>query len=188
MAYRRSIFLINRPFQLRFSIYVCSWILALSFIYPMIVAYVFDYFVRYAALDPMGPSMKLLRETRSEVIWLLVLIQVTFLSASFLMSLFMSHRIAGPLYNLTQGFTALKEGQAGETVRFRKKDHFKDLAIEYNEMITSLSATFSENITQLTTAIDSLEKAALEAAEPEVKKSIATALGALRTAREKIPH
>lgn len=188
MAYRRSIFLINRPFQLRFSVYVCSWIMALSFIYPMIVAYVFDYFVRYAAMDPMGPSMKLLRETRSEVIWLLVLIQVTFLSASFLMSLFMSHRIAGPLYNLTKGFAALKSGQAGGTVHFRKKDHFKDLAAEYNEMIDAISERFSQNIAKLTDSIEKLENAASTATDPALRKAIEDALGGLREVREKTPH
>jgi sensor histidine kinase YesM len=188
MAYRRSIFLINRPFQLRFSLYVCSWIVALSFIYPLIVAYIFDYFVRYAAMDPMGPSMKLLRETRSEVIWLLILIQVTFLSASFLMSLFMSHRIAGPLYNLTKSFSLLKEGIPPEQIRFRKKDHFKDLAAEYNEVVETLVKNYESTIAKLSDSILKLEKAAESATDPELKKRIEETLGDLRQTREKIPH
>jgi hypothetical protein len=40
-AYKRSIILINKDFQFRFSFYVCSWLIALSFVYPLIIANVF---------------------------------------------------------------------------------------------------------------------------------------------------
>src|SRR5690242_13084344 len=102
MAYRRSIFLINRRFQLRFAFYVCSWLVALSFVYPFIIANLFDYFIRYMALDPMGPAMSAVLRTRHDLLSLLVIMQVIFLSLGFLISIFMAHRIAGPLYKLSK--------------------------------------------------------------------------------------
>jgi methyl-accepting chemotaxis protein len=134
MAYRRSIFLINKPFQFRFSLYVCSWLVALSFIYPLIVQSLFDFVFKYMARDPAGPPVEALLNTRREVLTLLIALEVVFLLFSFLISIFMSHRIAGPLYKLSMFLKKAKGGDYSEDLYFRKADHFLELATEYNEM------------------------------------------------------
>src|ERR1700722_2099189 len=98
MAYRRRNFLINRPFQFRFSLYVCSWLIALSFVYPAIVHNLFELFFRFLAHEPGGPPIESLLSTRREVLTLLIVLQLVLLLITFLISVFMSHRIAGPLY------------------------------------------------------------------------------------------
>src|SRR5262245_23833505 len=133
-SYRRSIFLVNRSFQLRFSLYVCAWLFALSFIYPLVVKSLFDYFIRYAALDPSGPPLEAIQHTRNDVLMLLVLFQLIFLGITFMMSLFMSHRIAGPLYKLRTFFEEAAKGVYRPELSFREKDHFHELAQDYNEM------------------------------------------------------
>jgi methyl-accepting chemotaxis protein len=158
-TYRRSIFLINRPFQLRFSFYVVSWLVALSFVYPMIVYTVFDYFFRIAALDPMGPPLTALKSTRQEILTLLAALQVIFLGFTFLISIFMSHRIAGPLFKLTQFFTKVKEGNYKEPLFFRKKDHFQDLAVEFNEMTQGIVFQIKDTVDGLTVVQSELQSA-----------------------------
>jgi methyl-accepting chemotaxis protein len=131
--YRRTQILIDRRFQLRFALYVVSWICALSLFYPMLFQTLFDNFMRYLSLDPMGPPVQELKARRSELIVLLVAMQVLFAGITFLISIFVSHRIAGPLYKLKKSF---REANAAgfPSVRFRKSDHFHDLADAYNQM------------------------------------------------------
>ena len=136
--YRRRIFLINKRFQLRVALYVSSWIIALSFVYPLIVYNLFEYFVRYAAVDPMGPDLKGLFDTRQEVLLLMGATQVAFLLLTFLSSLFLAHRIAGPLFKLRKFFAQAREGRLGGDLYFRNYDHFPELAVEYNQMMGSI--------------------------------------------------
>jgi sensor histidine kinase YesM len=167
--YRRTIFLINKRFQLRFSLYVCSWLLALSFVYPLIVYNVFDYFIRYAAADPQGPSVQLLVDTRHQIILLLIGLQVVFLLITFLISVFMSHRIAGPLYKLSLFFKKAKEGNLEEALFFRDKDHFHELAAEYNEMIQALREKIATDPAKIQAA-----RAFLEQNPPQTDRALAT--------------
>lgn len=135
MRFRRSTFLINRPFQLRFSLYVCSWIFGLSLVYPLLIHQLFEKFLRYAAQDPMGPPLEALHKTREDIVWLLVILQGLFLLIVFLMSIFMSHRIAGPLFKLRSFLESARQGEFSRALNFRKTDYFQELAHGYNSMM-----------------------------------------------------
>ena len=110
MASPRRIYFLNKKFQLRFAFYVCSWLIALSFTYPLIISNLFDYLISYLALDPLGPTLANLEKTREDLLWLLVSMQVILISFTFFISIFMSHKIAGPLYKLSK---LLREAAAG---------------------------------------------------------------------------
>ena len=145
MGYKRSIFLINRKFQIRFSVYVCSWLLAVSFVYPWIVKNLFDYFIRYLARDPSGPPPEILVQTQREVLATLLSFQVLLLMSTFLISIFMSHRVAGPLYKLRMFINRAKEGDLSEDLYFRKNDHFSEIAEDYNGMIHEMKSHLKRN-------------------------------------------
>jgi hypothetical protein len=54
-------------------------------------------------------------------------------AVSILLSLFYSHRIAGPLYHLKKYLKGKTEGQSKERLKFRKGDFFHELADVTNE-------------------------------------------------------
>lgn len=178
-TYRRNLVLINKPFQFRFAIYVCSWLVALSFIYPLIVYNLFDYFIRFAASDPNGPSLAGLKQTRSEVIWLLALTQVAFLGMTFLISLFMSHRIAGPLHKLRAGFEEVKKGNFDFSLHFRKKDHFSELAEHFNEVVDSVRTQSTQKKEAMHLAIAQIERA-VGHVDSDGKRELESAIESLR--------
>ena len=136
--YRRKVFLINKPFQWRMAVYVCSWVAALSFIYPMIISNLFDFFIRYAELDPTGPNLASIKQTRKDILVLLMVLQGTFFLLTLLVSLFLAHRIAGPIYKIKLLLGKIKGGDLSEELHLRKYDHFKDLGDEYNAMLAAL--------------------------------------------------
>jgi len=186
MPYRRSIFLINKRFQLRFSLYVCSWLFALSLIYPLIIHNLFELFVRHAALDPTGPALSQLEQTRTNVFWLLVFLQLMFLGITFLISIFMSHRIAGPLYKLHKFFADAEKGNLNQDLYFRKNDHFQDLAEDYNRMISGIRVILAKNVSSSSAAVARIERA-LPHVDEQGRKELEEALTALREINERTP-
>ena len=136
MAQKRRTFLVNRNFQFRFSLYVCSWLIALNLSYLLIIWTLFDFIMNYLALDPMGPMIKDLEQRRLELVQLLIFMQVTFTAFSFIISIYMSHRIAGPLEKLRKCLQEVAEtGKFGQLISFRKSDFFRELADDFNRMI-----------------------------------------------------
>jgi len=140
IPYRRRNFLINKSFQLRFCLYTCSWIFALSLVFPYIIYNLFDFFLRYVMLDPMGPALGDITRLRQEMTWLLVAAESFFLVLTFAISIFISHRIAGPLYKLNMFFAKAKNGELREELYFRKSDHFQEIAGAFNEMMREVGS------------------------------------------------
>jgi sensor histidine kinase YesM len=182
MAHRRSIFLINKKFQLTFSFYVCSWLFALSLVYPLIIYNLFDYFFRYAQVDPLGPNLAVLQRTRKEILWLLVLLQVVFLNVTFLISIFMSHRIAGPLHKLRLIMASVAKGNLAQEAHFRKKDHFQEVADDFNSMLASIRSLMGPKGEAIAAAITQIEQA-IPTASSEARPKLEAALASLRQAR-----
>jgi methyl-accepting chemotaxis protein len=173
MAYKRRQFLINRRFQLRFSFYVCSWIFGLSLIYPLVMFGLIDNFLRYAAIDPLGPPLEQLQAARQEVIAILALIQAAFIGITFLISIFVSHRIAGPIFKLQKYMRESAMGQRAGRLIFRKSDHFQELAEDYNRFVASQDD-------RARAAIVHIEKALGSVPEPS-KRELEQALSTLRS-------
>ena len=159
MNYRRRTFLINKPFQLRYAFYVCSWLFALSLMYPLIIYNLFDYFMRYLVTDPMGPAVSSLAMTRKDILWLLILLQILFLTVTFLISIFISHRIAGPVYKLRKFLADAIAGNKTDKLVFRKDDHFQELADDYNKLLAHFEMAGRKKHDSILTAITSIEKA-----------------------------
>lgn len=167
---RRRIVLINKRFQIRFSIYVSLCLAALCFVYPLIVSNIFDYFFRYISRDPMGPPAEGLVKMREEVLLLLMLSEVFVIGITFLISVFMSHRIAGPLYKLRQAFGLLSEGKWKGELRFRDKDYFPELAEDFNRMVERMNQGKRNERETISATIARIE-AALRAKGPEAARA-----------------
>ncbi len=179
MAYKRKIVLINKEFQLRFSFYVCSWLIALGFVYPLIIASLFDYLIALLVRDPLGPQMAGLLENRDSLLWLLISMQVIFAGLTFLISIFMSHKIAGPLYKLKRFFREARDGNITQILTFRTKDYFQDLVPEYNDMMAAICSRFDKTFTSISKTIPLVEKA-LEKSTPETRRELEVVLKTLK--------
>lgn len=184
--YRRSIFLINRPFQLRYAFFVCSWIFALSLVYPVIIYNLFDFFVRYISRDPNGPALAAIESFRHEIIFLLVFFEAIFVLLTFMISIFVSHRIAGPLYKLKNFFRQNGGGTLSADLHFRKNDHFQDVAHEYNMMMAKLRSELRgvrESLSATANELDGMtSNSSVDSAK--VRKLVTE----LHQAADKVPH
>ena len=171
--YQRKNFIINKNFQIRYCVYVCSWLFTLSFVYPFIIYEIFDFFIRYVAFHSPKTSTADLHEIRSQIVFLLSILQLVFLVVTFLISVFVSHRIAGPLYKLSQWLQAGRDGSLRSDLYFRKADYFREVATDYNLMISGIFSRIDRNVIKLEEAAkkaDGSTRSTMEKVIEDLKK------------------
>lgn len=112
------------------------------------------------------------------MIWLMIFLQILFLCVTFLISIFMSHRIAGPIYKLSMFLSEAAKGNFKGELQFRKRDHFQDLAQSYNHVLHKIRDNMSENVSQVNAASSELEKILNQTSGP-VRESITKTLAYL---------
>lgn len=123
--YKRSVFLINPSFQLRFSLLVCSVIVISTLIYPIII---YDFFEMVLAnTNSVAPNVV---AAQKDLIYYLILIQFVMTFLVFLIFIFLTHKIAGPLYKLKTHLANIREGDPISPLTFRNGDYFHDVAEE----------------------------------------------------------
>jgi methyl-accepting chemotaxis protein len=151
----------------------------LSIIYPMLVSQLYDWFYRYLAADPNGPMIPFLQKSRKDMLFWLTLMQVCFMLMTFLMTLFMSHRIAGPIYKMGKALNELRNGNLGK-ISFRKADHFQELAADYNFAVESVADQIAASKTHL-------ERALVAAKDDDSKREIENAIKSLEHFHSRAP-
>jgi len=125
--YKRSVFLINPSFQLKFSLIVTSLIFVSNMIYPW---FIYDFFTT-ANAGNLNP--------KSVVIFLLIV--QFFVSVLVMISLiFFTHKIAGPMYKLKNHLTDIREGKPISQLTFRNGDYFQDVAEEVSLFLETVSS------------------------------------------------
>lgn len=132
--YKRSIFLINPAFQLKFSLVVGSLIFLSSLIYPVILI---DFFDEVTTKNPEVAANVL--NARNDLIYFLLTIQILFTALVFIVFIFMTHKIAGPLHKMKTHLSKIREGEAITPLTFRGGDHFQDVAEEVTLFLETVS-------------------------------------------------
>lgn len=163
--YKRSIFLINPSFQLKFSLVVCSIILASTIIYPIII---FDFFQMIATAAPDLPDSII--AARNELIIYLILIQLVITLLAFIVFIFLTHKIAGPMFKLKNHLAAIREGKPITPLTFRAGDHFQDVAEEVSLFLETVSLNQENDFQYVDEVASYIEN--LSAAVPDDKKPI----------------
>lgn len=111
----------------------------------------------------------------------LLLASVISLVAAGLLTLFWSHRFAGPLRVLSAGVARLRHGNFAVTVRVRDTDAHQDLVREFALMQDELRKQLTEDRARVTEAVERLE-AVEDDLSGEAKDEVGRALDALRKA------
>lgn len=137
MAHSRRIYLINPSFQLRFSALVTIAVLLSSLIYPFAIYDLMNNFIGYVS-SHSPEQVAQLTSRRTALLTTLVLWQVGFSAMIFIICVFFSHKIAGPIFKLQKFFAAAREGQLSAKLFFRKGDYFHELADDYNDTMDTI--------------------------------------------------
>jgi len=137
VAYSRRTYLINPRFQLRFSALVTLAVLISSLIYPFAIYDLMNSFIAYVS-SHSPEHVGQISQKRTDLLITLVLWQLGFSAMIFIVCVFFSHKIAGPIYKLMKFFSAAREGHLSDKLYFRKGDYFHELATDYNDTMETI--------------------------------------------------
>ncbi|TDJ08940.1 MAG: methyl-accepting chemotaxis protein [Deltaproteobacteria bacterium] len=144
LAERRKTYLINPAFQLRFSILLTLLVFISSLIYPVAI-----YDLMNDTIMAVGKSLPsyapILEERRKPLLIILFLWEIGFLALVFIISIFFSHKVAGPLHKIRQYFARIMEGKGREKLSLRKGDYFQDFAEDVNKTIDYIYDEFQQD-------------------------------------------
>lgn len=169
MAYKRRIYLINPRFQLRFSFYVCLFMFICSIIYPVTIYDLMSKFITFAEQAVPGSSSTLL-EKRQSLIVVLGLWQLGITVVTFIVCIFFSHKIAGPLYKLQKFLTGVRDGHDYGRLFFRNGDYFQELAEDYNDAFERIKEDYKNDFVYLSEVSGYLKN--LSMVVPDDKKAV----------------
>lgn len=144
---------------------ICLLVLLGSAIYPKTI---YDLFEKIIALQP--ESALNFAEVRSNLLSTLFLIELAFIGIVFVSCIFMSHKIAGPIYKLRLYLTQVREGGANYPLSFRKGDNFAEVADDVNKTIAYLRDKNEEEIEYLEEVIAYIDNISLVV--PQDKKPV----------------
>lgn len=147
-GYKRRIYIINPSFQIKFSLLVCFIIFLSSIIYPMTIHTLISSIVEHFAL--VSPEIATQFESRrSMLLIILILWQFGFTLIAFIVCIFMTHRVAGPMYKLQKYLSGIRDGQFGGKLFFRKGDYFHEVADDINDTFETIQENYKNDFVYL---------------------------------------
>jgi len=135
--FKRTTYLINPKFQIRFSLFFCGLIFLSSLIYPLTIYDLLTSFIEYTSQSSLQISSQL-EDRRSSLLVILSLWQLAFLLIVFIISVFFSHKIAGPMFKLQKFLKEKKNGMTHDKLYFRKGDYFHEVAEDINAVFDQI--------------------------------------------------
>ncbi len=163
--YKRSIFLINPRFQIKFSLIICSLIFLSSLVYPITIIELFDSFFHL-----LPDSNDALKAARDQLILYLSIYQILFILIVFILAIFLTHKVAGPMYKLISYLKNIRNGAVPSKLYFRTGDNFQEVAEEVNELLDYLVDNHERDYAYLEEVISYINNLTLVV--PEDKKPV----------------
>tara|TARA_B110000908_G_C10027716_1_gene345924 strand:+ start:175 stop:717 length:543 start_codon:yes stop_codon:yes gene_type:complete len=142
--YKRKTYLINKSFQLKFSLFLVIVVIFSSIVYPMTIYELYSSVAMSLSTQFPHASQEFM-EKRGAILQMLIVWQVTFAVLVFVIGIFLSHKIAGPVYKIQKFIRGIKDTNHHDKLILRNGDHFGEVAKDYNKTITYLN-TKNENI------------------------------------------
>lgn len=139
----RRQYLISRKFQLKYVFLIVAFM--------FLIAWLAGYTVYYTAFTLMGEKLaNVYPQGRLTVIFktvnMALLMRILLLvPVVALISIFLSHRIAGPVFRIERYLGKVAKGDFSSIIRLRKRDELKNLAAAINKMTVGLGAIAQEN-------------------------------------------
>lgn len=138
-TYKRRQFFIKKGFQFRFILWFCLLVLLGGMLSTGLILY----FTQGNLTSLFSNSRLVVTDTAIFILPAVIytnMITILIISLSLMVvTLFVSHKIAGPLFRLEQDINVIAKGDLTFTVRLRKGDQLRELSADINEMTASLN-------------------------------------------------
>ncbi len=154
----RKHILINPAFQVKFALLFTLAVLVFASVFPIFVYTLFEAMENHTLFSKSPSAITALREARSDMLLFFLVISVITAITAFLLAIFHSHRIAGPLYKLRMSMVAMQQGVLNQHIKFRNKDNFMELADGFNAMTDAIFIRRRRDFERVNSVIPKLER------------------------------
>ena len=127
----RKRYIIKKGFQLRFMIIVIVSMLLIALVTSLSI---YSAVMQTLVAQFHGENLALIKHA---ITYKLFIRSLLLIFAIAIMSVFISHRIAGPVYKFERIIRELARGKKVEEFKLRKRDEFYELATAINDLIKS---------------------------------------------------
>ncbi len=158
MKNNRRQYLINPNFQLKFAFLITLAMFVFNMAFPLFILNMFETSAEHSLVTNNPIAQNALNQARKEFIALMVVLETCFVLMTFVLAIFHSHKIAGPLYKLKISMQALKQGVLDRHISFRAKDNFPELADEFNDMSDAIFARRRKELEAINNILPTVEK------------------------------
>ena len=140
---KRRIYYIEKEFQTKYILLTIFLLLTYTFAFIIIIfsPYMLTLYLDFYSLSEKAEAARTLLLLHSTV-WPGIGGIILLFGA---VSIFITHKIAGPLYNLKKSISEITEGNLDVKVKLRKRDDLKDLA-EHVNMLAEELRTFVNTV------------------------------------------
>lgn len=178
--------IINPIFQVRFATFFTLAVLVFASIFPIFVYTMFGSIESHTFFAKHPAAIQALREARYDLTIFLGLTAIVTGITAFILALFHSHRIAGPLYKLRMSMVAMQQGIFDRHIRFRTKDNFPELADGFNSMTDAIFIRRRRDFETVNSVIPKLERLQSSLAGEE-QATVTEVLTALQELSRELP-
>jgi len=184
VKYRRRNFFIDKSFQAKFIIKFCILVVVASLLIGALTL-----FLNSKTTTVAFENLKVVVKSTSDFILPtlpLIILTVSLFAgiATILITLFASHKIAGPLYRLTLELEKMKQRDFSGKVRIRADDQLQKVAGEFEELRIVLKDSLSKIQKEWGAIKPDIEKIK-EDANPEKKENILRSIESIDSELEK---
>jgi len=115
-----------------------------SLIYPFTIYDLMTSFINFALQQAPELTNKL-EDKRASLILILGVWQLGFTALVFIICIFFSHKIAGPLFKLQKYLSQVRDGTAPGELFFRDGDYFQELADDFNSTFKVILESYQKD-------------------------------------------
>ncbi len=171
--FRRRTYFIKKSFQFRFILTFCLVVLA-----GVAVSTGILFLLSSGTLTSSFQDSRLvIKETSFAILPIVLYTNLITLGlitvAAIIVTLFVSHKLAGPLFRFEKDLEEIGKGNLVKQIRLRKQDQLKDIAESLNEMVNGLHTKVLDVRTEM-------DKAIKLSSQKKVPKEIVDELNHLR--------
>jgi methyl-accepting chemotaxis protein len=172
MTRKRRTYLVDRSFQLKYTLVLGAWGLLLAVVFGLWVWQAHEHAAGLALQAARAGASAPVERSDRLLLWMLPVIGLLSAVALGLVGFLMSHRIAGPVYVMGRDLRLLAQGHFPEQRSLRKGDELQNLFALFQHAVEALREREERRTAMLEEVLSALYAAAPRA--PELNAAIRT--------------
>ena len=165
---RRKKIIVKGTFHIKYVTWIIVFTAVIFGLITLMVCYLV--YQNYQALDIISPeAMNQIESLNKKFLAGMIIIEILVAIAIGIVATMITHRFAGPVYNMKNRLKELSEGNLATIIKLREGDHLQDLAESLNSFISFVRSSFENDVSSYDKMIGHLESSKQDKSKDTIK-------------------